>query len=71
MKVKKILSVEGMSCEHCAKRVTEALEKVEGVKKVKVDLKKKSAVVELEGEVGDQTLTDAVVGAGYEVTSIA
>ncbi len=70
MKEKKTLSVEGMSCEHCVKRVTEALEKVEGVKKAKVDLKKKSAVVVLEQEVADETLVAAVVDAGYQAKAV-
>ncbi len=32
------IKVNGMSCEHCRKSVTEALNKLPGVKDVKVDL---------------------------------
>ena len=45
--MKKIISVEGMSCEHCVAAVKSALEKLDGVKAAKVDLKKKTATVKL------------------------
>jgi len=32
------IKITGMSCEHCVKRVKEALSKIEGVKEVSVDL---------------------------------
>ena len=68
--MKKQLTVEGMSCMHCVKHVTEALEGVEGVKKADVNLKKKRAVVTLEKEVPDEALQAAVKEAGYEVTDV-
>ena len=36
---KKILKVTGMSCEHCAKAVTNAVSALSGLADVKVDLK--------------------------------
>ena len=41
---KKII-IEGMSCNHCVRHVTTALEEL-GLSEVKVDLASKSAVVE-------------------------
>jgi len=41
----KEFKVEGMTCEHCVKKVETALESVEGVNSCKVNLKKKSAVI--------------------------
>ncbi len=38
-KNKVIIKVDGMHCEHCAKKVTEAILKVDDSAKVKVDLK--------------------------------
>ena len=64
--MKKIIHVEGMMCMHCAKHVTDALEKVEGVKKAQVDLEKKTAVVTLKEDVADEALLTAVREAGYE-----
>ena len=68
--MEKKISVEGMMCEHCVKHVKDALEKVEGVAKADVNLKKKCAVVTLAGEVSDETLTAAVTEAGYTVKGI-
>jgi copper chaperone len=36
---KKVLKVDGMSCEHCVKAVTKAAGELPGVKDVSVDLK--------------------------------
>ncbi len=64
------MKVEGMSCEHCSARVTEALNAIDGVK-AEVDLKKKKAYVTLEKEVSDETLKSAVESAGYSVEEIS
>ncbi len=69
--MKKVLTVEGMMCAHCTGRVQKALEAVEGVTAVTMDLEAKTATVELSGEVSDGALTDAVAEAGYEVSGIA
>jgi copper chaperone CopZ len=68
--MKKVLSVEGMSCGHCVAHVKEALESVAGVSKAEVDLKKKQAVVEGAG-LDDEAMKAAVADAGYEITAIA
>lgn len=66
----KKISIEGMTCSHCAMHVEEALKEVCGVKSVKVDLAGKSATVELAHEVDDAKLKAAVTEAGYEATKI-
>ncbi len=63
----KVLKVEGMMCQHCKSHVQKALEAVEGVKAVEVDLEAKTATVELLSDVDDATLAKAVTDAGYEV----
>ncbi len=68
--MKKILTVEGMSCAHCQARVEKALAAVKGVESAKVDLKKKTATVALSGTVADDALMDAVKEAGYEPVAI-
>ena len=40
-----IIKVEGMSCQHCVKSVTEAINTVEGVDSAIVDLETKTATV--------------------------
>ena len=69
--MKKTLSIQGMMCMHCVQHVTEALNGVEGVESVQVDLKKKRAVVTADASVSDDALKAAVANAGYEVTKIA
>ena len=70
-KMKKTLKIEGMMCQHCVAHVTKALAGVEGVSNVEVNLKKKTAVVELSAAVNDETLSAAVTEAGYEVKKIS
>lgn len=69
--MKKTLKVEGMMCQHCVAHVTKALQGVSGVASVEVNLKKKTAVVELSEEVSNETLTAAITEAGYEVKKIS
>jgi len=63
------LNIEGMSCEHCVKSVTTALQAVEGVKKAKVNLKKASAVVEHSDSVTIDALKKAVEDAGFKIAA--
>lgn len=44
-KIKTIVKLSGMSCEHCASRVKEALSKLDGVRSVKVDLENQEALL--------------------------
>jgi copper chaperone CopZ len=67
--MKKVITINGMHCEHCQVKVEKALNGIQGVK-AKVDLKKKTAVVDLETEVDDQTFKKAVSEAGFEAVSI-
>ena len=64
--MKKIITVEGMHCQHCQASVEKALSALEGVKSAKVDLAKKTATVTLSADVADETLTRAVADAGFE-----
>jgi copper ion binding protein len=61
------LKIEGMSCDHCVKHVTQGLESVKGVTSVKVSLENKNAQVEHGDSVGIGALKAAVEEAGYEV----
>lgn len=55
--------VEKMSCDHCAKRVTQAVQKVEPSAKVTVDVK--GARVEVDGAVDAAKVAAAITAAGY------
>ncbi len=67
--MKKTLQIKGMMCQHCVAHVTKALQSVEGVAAVEVNLKKKTAIVELTENVAEEKLRFAVSEAGYEVIS--
>ena len=66
----KKIHIEGMSCDHCVRHVTNALIEVDGVKDVKVDLKGKIASVELSEDIANGKLKEAVEEAGYQVVKI-
>ena len=66
--MKKKIMIEGMSCGHCVKHVQEALEGLNGVSHVEVNLAGKYAVVETTVE--DSQLQEAIDDAGYDVVSI-
>lgn len=68
--MKKIITVEGMCCEHCAARVEKALSAVEGVVSADVKLKKKTAVVRSREDIPDEELTRVITEAGYTVAGI-
>ena len=69
--MKKLLKIEGMMCQHCVAHVTKALSGVKGVASVEVNLKKKTATVELSEAVENETLIAAVTEAGYAVKKIS
>jgi Cu+-exporting ATPase len=66
--MKETISIFGMTCMHCHKRVTDAISKVNGVKSVDVSLENKSATVKFdEGATNLNAIKLAVIDAGYEV----
>ena len=69
--VEKILTIEGMMCEHCEKTVKNALENINGVKSAVVSHEKKQAVVHLSKEISDNILANAVEAKDYHVVQIA
>lgn len=68
--MKKELRIEGMSCGHCKMRVENALNELEGVSNVAVDLEGKKATLEAADSVTDAALKEAVEEWGYDVVEI-
>jgi len=65
---KQTLKVQGMSCEHCVKAVTEALSELPGLADIKVDLKGGAASFSYDpAKTGLEKIKAAIVEAGYEV----
>lgn len=67
---KKIVSIEGMSCKHCALAVSNNLNCLPNVTKVKVDLKKKEAIITYTEKLDDEMITEAIEKLDYKVTGI-
>lgn len=61
------IKIKGMSCNHCVMAVTKALNEIDGIKNVKVDLAKGEASFD-EAKPVDMTLVrKGIKKAGYEV----
>lgn len=66
--VQKVLNVEGMSCSHCVNAVTKAVNALDGVSGVNVDLEGKKVTVDFEDDkVSLDTIKDAIEEEGYDV----
>ncbi|HHX73327.1 MAG TPA: heavy-metal-associated domain-containing protein [Firmicutes bacterium] len=66
MAEKRILKVDGMSCNHCKMRVEKALKSLDGVHEAVVDLAQGTAEVEYDAaKVSLGALITAVADAGY------
>jgi copper chaperone len=61
------VKIKGMSCNHCVMAVTKALEEIDGVKDVKVDLAKGEAVFDETKPVDMNVVNEQIRKAGYEV----
>ena len=66
--MRKKLKVEGMSCEHCKKRVENALLEIEGVSEVIVLLEDGTVEIDFNDAVlGEDAIIAAIDNAGYDV----
>lgn len=62
------IPVYGMSCEHCVKAVTDAINALKGVKNVEVSLEGKNAKVVYDDELTRVSeLESAIIEEGYQV----
>ncbi|MBF0467866.1 MAG: heavy-metal-associated domain-containing protein [Desulfamplus sp.] len=61
------LNVEGMSCSHCSGTVQKALESIDGVLGINVDLKEKKAFFKTDDPSKIDQAKDAIVKAGFSV----
>ena len=62
-----ILKVKGMSCQHCMMSVTKALNRLEGIKNVQVDLVKGEVQFDNTKELAPNRIEKAIQDAGYEI----
>ena len=65
------IKINGMSCQHCVKTVTDVMMGIDGVSQVKVNLKKGEARLKFERDRLDlELLETAIVTAGFEFVSL-
>ena len=67
--MRKTMSIEGLECQHCCDRVTDALTELQGIQAV-TDLLRGIASITTDGSVSDEQLKQAVVNAGYQVAGL-
>ena len=65
------IKIDGMTCQHCVKTVTDVMMDIDGVSQVKVNLKKGEARLKFERDRLDlESLETAIVTAGFEFVSL-
>ncbi len=62
-----ILNVEGMVCGGCENRIKNALETIDGVKKVDASHKTKTVKVTVKEPVDESVLKEKIIDLGFEV----
>jgi copper chaperone len=62
-----VLKVKGMSCQHCVMSVTKALNKLDGIQNVKVDLQKGEVSFDNAKALALERVEKTISDAGYEV----
>ncbi|MBW1742697.1 MAG: heavy-metal-associated domain-containing protein [Deltaproteobacteria bacterium] len=61
------IKIKGMTCNHCVMAVTKALNEIEGIQGINVDLSKGEATFEEVQPVDMTSVKEGIKKAGYEV----
>lgn len=69
-KIETKVMIEGMHCEHCANKVKQSLESIDGVKKVSVSLKDKCATITSKEEIDKKEIEDEITSLDYKIISM-
>lgn len=69
-KIKKIITIEGMMCNHCKNKIESSLLELENVTKVKVNLANKTAEIYSNEVINDEDIKKTITNLGYQVTHI-
>ena len=59
-------NVQGMTCAHCERAVTNAIQALDAQARVRID--RQSGVVEIEGDLSESAIREAVEQEGYQVS---
>ncbi len=63
----KTVKIRGMSCNHCVKAVKKALEEIDGLSGVSVDLEKGEASFDEKNPVDERVIREKIEKAGFEI----
>lgn len=69
-KIKKIVTIEGMMCEHCKNKVETSLSSINNVSKVKVNLKDKTATIYSTASINNEDIKKIIKKLDYQIISI-
>lgn len=69
-KNKIIIIVDGMHCEHCVKKVTDAILKVDDSAKVKVDLKSGGVIITSKNSIDINSVKENVNETGFTFVGV-
>jgi len=68
--IHKNIQVEGMTCGHCVETVTQAVNSLDGISQVLVDLDKKQVSVDFdENRTNGDAISSKITEVGFEVVS--
>lgn len=65
-----IYTVEGMTCEHCVRSVTEEVSEIDGVQGVQVDLSSGEVTVDSRTPLSEDRVRAAIDEAGYVLAGV-
>ena len=69
-KIKKVITIEGMMCDHCKMKVEKTLSELDSVSKVKVNLKDKTATIYSTKSISNDDIKNAINELDYKVINI-
>ena len=69
-KIKKVVTIEGMMCEHCKNKVETSLSSINNVSKVKVNLKDKTATIYSTKSISNDNIKDTISKLDYKIINI-
>ena len=69
-KIKKVITIEGMMCDHCKMKVEKSLLEIPSISKVKVNLKDKTATIYSVKSISNEDIKGSISKLDYKVINI-
>ena len=65
-----VMYIQGMHCASCASNIEKSLSKINGIKNIRVNVIMKKGYAEIEDNVKEEDIKNAVKKAGYTATKL-